>query len=54
MLDHFLETYVDYSRRHPVDFMTWLREHYDRRALRESFRPWPVVDWFVSRVLGRE
>ena len=54
MLDHFLETYMAFAKQQPVDFMTWLREHYDRRALRESFRPWPVVDWFVSRVLRRE
>lgn len=37
-----------------VDFWTWLDRDYDREDLKAHFKPTPVGNWLVDRVLGRE
>jgi protein tyrosine/serine phosphatase len=47
----------EFARAHTatgIDFWTWLDTDYDRDDLKARFRPTPVGDWLVDRVLGRE
>ncbi|MFA9461546.1 tyrosine-protein phosphatase [Thiohalorhabdus methylotrophus] len=53
ILDHFVESYVAYSQREPMDFMTWVDEVYDPDALKD-LEPAGFMSWFVDRVLRRE
>jgi protein tyrosine/serine phosphatase len=47
----------EYARAHAesgIDFWVWLDTAYDREDLRARYKPTPVGDWLVDRVLGRE
>ena len=44
MLDHFFELYRRRNDAEPIDFLTWVRTEYDRRACHEGF----MASWWGS------
>jgi Protein tyrosine/serine phosphatase len=54
ILDHFLECYRERRDATGIGFMDWVREEYDRDAVRRSFRAQWWANQIVDRVLRRE
>ena len=54
VLDHFFETYRRHRDAHGTDFVTWIREHYDRDAVDKSFHSSWWANQLVDFVLRRE
>ena len=54
LLDFFIESYLADSAAEPVSLLEWVDRRYDRKALKAQFRPMPVVDALVDKVLRRE
>ncbi|MDX2263741.1 MAG: sulfur transferase domain-containing protein [Hyphomicrobiales bacterium] len=54
ILDHFLEQYIEHNRRSPTPFMEWVNTAYDRKSVRDSFRPKGWANALVNAVLRRE
>ncbi|MHB2168348.1 phosphatase domain-containing protein [Alsobacter sp. R-9] len=54
ILDAFFETYRDEGEARGIDFVTWVRDHYDPAALERTFRPHAFSDFVVDRLLRRE
>lgn len=54
VLDKFLETYRDYSKKNDTDFMTWARTQYDREAVIASHKVFSWAEWLINSVLHRE
>lgn len=53
-LDHFLESYQEFNRKTPIDFMEWAEHHYDRDKLTDEFHSSKWYDFLVDKVLHRE
>lgn len=54
LLDHFLESYRTHNAATPTPFDDWVARHYDRTAVRHSFRSRFWADVLMDRVLMRE
>jgi len=54
ILDAFFERYRDEGEAKGIDFKTWVLTMYDPKALQREFKPSPIGDWLVDRVLKRE
>lgn len=54
ILDHFFETYRAHQLAHGTSFEDWVREFYDREAVRKSFHSSWWANQLVDRVLRRE
>lgn len=54
-LDHFLETWRDWQLAHPdATFRDWARDHYDQKAVTDSFHSSFWANQIVDRILRRE
>ncbi len=54
VLDYFFETYRQYRDAHGTDFVTWVREVYDRDTVERSFHSSWWANQLVDFVLRRE
>ncbi len=54
ILDHFFTAYKAHRDAHGTAFLDWVRNHYDRKAVRDSFRSSWWANKLVDRVLRRE
>lgn len=54
ILDHFIEAYRKFDAQTPTPFMTWVDNHYDRDALKNSFVPSSLAEFVNSTILRRE
>ncbi len=54
ILDHFFETYRVYSEHHDISFDDWVREVYDREAVRRSFHSSWWANQLTDFILRRE
>lgn len=54
VLDHFFDTYRRHRDAHGTDFLTWVREHYDRDAVEKSFHSIWWANQLVDFILRRE
>ncbi|MDD5587358.1 MAG: tyrosine-protein phosphatase, partial [Alphaproteobacteria bacterium] len=54
VLDKFLETFQEFSKKNKTDFMTWARHHYDRDAVIASHKIFSWAEWLTNKVLRRE
>jgi hypothetical protein len=54
LLDFFFERYLRDSASRPMSLLEWVDTVYDREALKAKFRPVPLVDALVDKVLRRE
>lgn len=54
ILDYFLQTYLDYNARTPIDFLDWVTTVYDRTALTRSFHAQWWANLLTDKILRRE
>lgn len=54
ILDHFFATYRAYREQHGTPFETWVREIYDREAVRRSFHSSWWANQLTDLILRRE
>ncbi|GEM_PF-47713 len=54
VLDHFLESYIEYNKATPISFMDWVNTVYDRKQVKSTFAPKSWANTVVNSILGRE
>lgn len=54
ILDAFFELYLDHAAREPIDFFTWVDQHYKPGKLRRSYRAKGWANRIVDGILRRE
>lgn len=54
LLDYFFAAYLADQRTHPCTLLEWIDSRYDRDTLRQHFKPTPVFDALLDRLLRRE
>lgn len=54
ILDHFIQSYIDFNEHSPMPFLDWYRNHCDSQAIESSFKPSTFSAWLVDKVLHRE
>jgi protein tyrosine phosphatase (PTP) superfamily phosphohydrolase (DUF442 family) len=54
VLDHFLETYRDFTAKKPMDFMDWAQQHYSRDDVIRTHKVSGWAEWLYNDVLRRE
>lgn len=54
VLGYFFDCYDEFNQQTPIDFMDWVRNHYDPKALANGFKPSGFSSWLVDKVLHRE
>lgn len=54
VLDYFLESYRLAHQASGIDFMDWVDNHYDPKALQAAFKTKSVANFLVDRILNRE
>jgi protein tyrosine/serine phosphatase len=54
VLDHFLETYRDFTKKQPMDFLDWARTHYNRDDVIKTHKVASWAEWLNSGLLKRE
>lgn len=54
ILDHFIQSYIDFNQQSPMPFLDWYRNHCDSQAIEASFKPSTFSAWLVDKVLHRE
>ncbi|ACL74321.1 fused DSP-PTPase phosphatase/NAD kinase-like protein [Thioalkalivibrio sulfidiphilus] len=54
LLDYFFETYLKDTAERPMSLLEWVDTRYDPKRLKRAFKPVPVMDALVDRLLRRE
>lgn len=55
ILDYFFNAYKTFHKTHPdIEFIDWVKEHYDRDALNKNFRTNALGKFIVNTILRRE
>ena len=54
VLDYFLDRYLEHAASDPIDFLTWVEQHYDDLELNATFRANPWGNRIVDGLLRRE
>jgi protein tyrosine/serine phosphatase len=54
ILDAFIERYRDDGEARGIPFLEWVERHYDREALAREFKPRPLADAIMTRVMRRD
>ncbi|MFY0666020.1 MAG: tyrosine-protein phosphatase [Natronospirillum sp.] len=54
LLDAFLVDYETFASHTPIEFLTWVKQHYNPNHLKQNFKPSGFSSWVVDKVLRRE
>jgi len=54
ILDSVFDSYLDHHSREPIEFLDWIDNHYDPKAITQQFRADGWTNVLVNRVMRRE
>tara|TARA_B100000678_G_scaffold281252_2_gene278848 strand:- start:6995 stop:7714 length:720 start_codon:yes stop_codon:yes gene_type:complete len=54
VLDAVFDAYAEFNRKSPISFLDWVREHYDRQAIKDEFLASGGAKFRIDQLLRRE